>query len=165
MSGELSPESGPAPENHCNKPLDVNLQLDDDDDEEGVLFRRPVIITDRSRIGTFKNSAVKQEAPAPDFRWNNNAILECFQVSVKSHDESMEIDSNDHRIESSSWYWIPVKEMSENNTADQPQDPPLKQQQQQQSINAAALKQSKNDLLDWKPSELKLPKLNPGTGT
>jgi hypothetical protein len=56
----------------------AHASSDEDDSEEGVLFRRPVTVSSSKASGL-------QLAPSTDLIWTESVIQDCFQLAVSTH--------------------------------------------------------------------------------
>lgn len=122
----------------------------DDDSDDGVLFQQPTILMG-GPAGSFNNK--KQGfpvAPPENLSWQQDAILECFQLAVQSHDKQ----------------YSGIEDMPTWNA------PPLFPPQQQQSVTDAGDPSGMgtdsgtttnnsntvtNELSGWEPKVLQLP--------
>jgi hypothetical protein len=107
----------------------------DDDSDDGVLFQQPTIL-----MGGPNNNKQGRipVAPPASLSWQQDAILECLQLAVQSHD-APQTAFQDMRTWNAPPFFPP---------------PPPQQQQQAETTNAG---EDQNELTGWEPKELQLP--------
>jgi hypothetical protein len=100
-----------------------------DSDDYGVLFQQPTLLG----AGASSYNSIKSKrplAPSESLVWQQDAILECFQLAVESHDDNKVADT-------SSWKPPPFSPLPETDLGD--------------------TKTSNTELLGWEPKVLELP--------
>ncbi len=68
-------------ENDVNHENEINCDDNDDDDDDSLLVDIPMF----GAPGEVPPKIMEQ--PPDGFQWNDNAIVECFQMALETHDE------------------------------------------------------------------------------
>jgi hypothetical protein len=110
----------------------------DDDSDDGVLFQQPTILMG----GPNNNKQGRIPVVPPEhLSWQQDAILECLQLAVQSHD-APHTAFQDMPTWTAPPFFPP---------------PPQQQQQQQQQQPETTDAGDQNELTGWEPKELQLP--------
>jgi hypothetical protein len=114
----------------------------DDDSDDGVLFQQPTILMGGPNSNNNKSTKIPVAPPA-SLSWQQDAILECLQLAVESHDAP-------HAA---------FQDMPTWNAPPFFPPPPQQQQQQPETMgnDSGTTTDQTNELKGWEPKELQLP--------
>jgi hypothetical protein len=119
---------------------------DEDDSDDGVLFQQPTILMGGPNNNGRKGSRIPV-APSATLSWQQDAILECLQLAVESHD-APHTAFRDMPTWNAPPFFPPPQQQQQSETADAGD---------QTGITNNSTTDPTNELTGWEPKELQLP--------
>lgn len=123
--GGLTVDHGTSMDDMDSEDYGDNDENDDDDDDSSMMIHVPLLESSSEVTPKILDQ------PPEGFEWNDNAILECLELAIKSHDQDIIINNDDDDNTASdnpsiNYDWYPTAQQTTNPLASwQPKPLPL----------------------------------------